>query len=213
LQPVVKVKICGVTKPEFALAAAEAGADYIGLMFAESPRKITTVQGKEIVLAIKGAQGNRPKTVGVFVNHSPEEIASLVKEVGFDMAQLSGDEALTTLGSYTVPLIKAIHVGAPEATQDLRGSLASLKAQNVLPLLDAKVQGKYGGTGRAFDHTLAKALAKEFDFLLAGGLTPDNITEAVAQVHPWGVDVSSGVETNGVKDVAKIRDFIKRAKR
>ncbi|MBM4406611.1 MAG: phosphoribosylanthranilate isomerase [Chloroflexi bacterium] len=212
----VRVKICGVTKPEYALAAADAGADYIGLMFAESPRKISAGQAREIVLALKHAEGDRPKTVGVFVNRPPAEISAMAKEVGFDMAQLSGDEPEGELDSYTVPLIKVVHVdtSAPEsiALLTLRRKLAFLTERAILPMLDAKVKGKYGGTGQTFDHSLAKSLAQEFDFLLAGGLSPDSIADVIAQVHPWGVDVSSGVETNGVKDVAKIRDFLRKAK-
>ncbi len=211
-----KVKICGVTKPEFASAAAEAGADYIGLMFAESPRRITKEQAREIVQAVRGKKGKQPTLVGVFVNRPPLEIATMAKEVGFDIAQLSGDEPEDELEEFTIPLIKAVHVDSsipgPVRLLTLRRRLTFLKQRNILPLLDTKVKGKYGGTGQPFDRELAKTLAQEFDFLLAGGLTPGNVGEIVAQVQPWGVDVSSGVETSGVKDMAKIQEFLKRTK-
>ncbi len=104
-----KVKICGVTKPEFALAAAEAGADYIGLMFAESPRRITKEQAREIVQAVRATKSTRPKLVGVFVNRPAAEVTATAKEVGFDIAQLSGDEPVDEVEEFSIPLIKAVH--------------------------------------------------------------------------------------------------------
>ena len=212
-----KIKICGVTQPSHALAAAEAGADFIGMVFAPSQRRLSREQAKAIAEAVRGSGGPQPKLVGVFVDADPREVNSIADEVGLDMAQLSGDEDVDYLSEIERPAIKVVHVPskppAEVAWPGIRRGLAVLRQAEAVPLLDTEVEGQAGGTGRSFDWDVAGELAQEFDFLLAGGLTPENVAEAVARVRPWAVDVSSGVETDGVKDTAKIRAFIQAVRR
>lgn len=206
------VKICGVRHPEHALVAAEAGADYIGMIFAPSRRQITVEQAAAIVAAVKSGMKAPPKLVGVFVNAPAEQVNEAAEKAGLDMVQLSGNEDEDYLEEVRFPRIKAVHVDPklPGAVgwMTLRRRMSSLKALDVLPLLDAQVDGQFGGTGQAFDWATAKSGASDFDYMLAGGLTALNVGEAIAHLHPWAVDVSSGVETTGVKDEAKIRSFI-----
>ena len=166
---------------------------------------------------MRGSSGPQPKLVGVFVNAEPREVNSIADEVGLDMAQLSGDEDVDYLSEIQRPVIKAVHVPseppAEVAWPGVRRGLAILREAGAVPLLDTEVEGQAGGTGRPFDWEVARELAQDFDFMLAGGLTPENVAEAVARVRPWAVDVSSGVETDGVKDTAKIRAFIQAVRR
>ena len=206
------VKICGVTDPAHALAAADAGADLVGLMFAPSSRRLGLEGARRIVQGLRASSGPHPRLVGVFANAEPEEVNRVATALELDMVQLSGSEADDFLGKMLRPIIKAVHVPreqpAEVALPSLGKRLAYLRGVEALPLLDTQVEGAFGGTGLTFDHRVAQALAREFEFLLGGGLTPENVAEAVSLVRPWGVDVSSGVETAGVKDPAKIRAFV-----
>ncbi len=208
-----KIKICGVTQPAHALAAAEAGASFIGLVFAESSRRLTIDRARPIVEAVRRLGPRAPKLVGVFANAAPGEINRTAEALDLDYVQLSGDEPEDDLALVRRPAIKAVHVPAhqpPEVSvPGARATLARLRERGALPLLDTKLGGRYGGSGATFDWTTAQALAREFDLLLAGGLTPANVGEAVGLVHPWGVDVSSGVERDGAKDPALIRAFVR----
>ena len=203
------VKICGISRLEDAEAAA--GADFIGLVFAESPRRVTLEQARAIVEAVRSRPAS-PKAVGVFANNTLDEVNETARALGLDYVQISGDEADDHLRRIDAPVVRAVHIqaGAGERPDPaaLAARLDALHALGATPLLDAKVDARYGGTGRRFDHDAARDAAREHDFLLAGGLTPENVADAVANVRPWGVDVSSGVETGGVKDPAKIRAFI-----
>lgn len=203
------VKICGISRQED--AEATAGADFIGLMFAESPRHITLEQARALVEAVR-SRPTPPKAVGVFANTPLDEVNETARALALDYVQISGDEPDDYVRRVEVPVIRSVHVeaGAGQRTDTaaLAARLDGLRALGATPLLDAKVDARYGGTGRRFDHAAARDAAREHDFLLAGGLTPENVAEAVAGVRPWGVDVSSGVETGGVKDAAKIRAFI-----
>ena len=203
------VKICGLSRQEDVEAAA--GADLIGLMFAESPRHITLDQARALVEAVRSLP-SPPKAVGVFANNPLDEVNETARALALDYVQISGDEPDEDLQRFEAPVIRSVHIeAAPGQRPDpaaLGARLDTLRALGATPLLDAKVDARYGGTGRRFDHAAARDAAREHDFLLAGGLTPENVAQAVAGVRPWGVDVSSGVETNGVKDPAKIRAFI-----
>ena len=203
------VKICGISRREDAEAAA--GADFIGLVFADSPRRVTLEQARALVEAVR-SRPDPPKTVGVFANNPLDDVNETARALALDYVQLSGDEPDDDLRRVEAPVIRAVHVQAgPGQRPDpaaLAARLDALHALGVTPLLDAKVDARYGGTGRRFDHASARDAARRHDFLLAGGLTPENVAEAVAEVRPWGVDVSSGVETAGAKDPAKIRAFI-----
>ncbi len=206
------VKICGISQVEHALAAAEAGADFIGMVMADSPRQVTPDKAREIATAVRAKAGHRPALVGVFVNAPADEVNRIALMCELDYVQLSGDETLEYCKRIAKPVIKAIHVKDGQTTTALEAELRRAQKAGVLCLLDTELPTKYGGGGRSFDWQVAKGLSDRFDFVLAGGLTPDNVAEAISVVHPWAVDVSSGVESGGVKDIAKIRAFIKAAK-
>ncbi len=209
----VRVKICGLTSPEHAVAAAEAGASFAGLVFAESRRQLTIERARPIAEAVRQQGAARPRIVGVFANQTIGEMHRIAEAVRLDLMQLSGDEPPDMVTKVRWPAIKACHLPSGKVPDSelaaLRKALRYIRDAGALPLLDTKAPGRYGGTGKAFDWETARRLAKEFDFLLAGGLTPDNVSEAVRRVMPWGVDVSSGVERDGVKDPALIRGFIR----
>jgi phosphoribosylanthranilate isomerase len=211
----VDVKICGIMTPEHARAAVVAGADLIGLVFASSRRRISVEQARTIAAAAREAAtecGSTVGLVGVFVDEQPEQINAIVVEVGLDWVQLSGHEDVATIDAINAPVIKAIRFDAHPSEA---GWLAqSAETGRVDPLLiDANVSGSFGGAGVTGDWEQAAALARRRPTWLAGGLTPENITAAIERVQPQAVDVSSGVETGGVKDVAKIQVFIQNAKR
>ncbi len=199
----MKVKICGITTKEAAQEAVRSGADFIGFVFARSKREVTKEQAAEIAKVIPASV----KKVGVFVNESQEMIEEIVQTAGLDYIQLHGDESPEFCNSFRKPVIKAFHV---KEKDDL---LAIQNYQCAYYLLDSPA-GKYrGGNGEKFDWSLAKDISF-FDgkIILAGGLHADNVQEAIREVNPAGIDVSSGVETNGEKDLAKINIFIQKAK-
>lgn len=240
-----RVKICGCRTPEQALWAAEAGADFIGLVFAESRRRVDPEEAAEVVRALgtplrelevesppalyraatddlrawfeHGAAAlerllsrKRPLTVGVFANHDPEEINETVDECGIDLIQLSGGEPWSACLLANRQVIKVVHIGAGDSAA---ATLARLEPGGAMAvLLDSAGDGTFGGSGRTLDWQLAAEVAAALPVWLAGGLTPANVAAAVRTVRPWCVDVSSGVETDGVKDAAKIRAFVRAAK-
>ena len=208
-----RVKICGIKEPSQAVAAAGAGADYIGIVMAPSKRQVDIEQAKAIVAAVKGSQ---TLSVGVFVNMPSAEINRIAKYCNFDRIQLSGDESWEYVRELHRPAIKAVKVSKDHTGDRLLNELSGgyKKADYYfLPLLDCAVNGSYGGSGKAFDWSIAKVAAGKYRFVLAGGLTPENVGEAIASARPWGVDVSSGVETNGAKDIEKIKRFISTVRR
>ena len=209
------VKICGIREEVHALAAAEAGADFIGLVFAPSPRQITPVQAEKIAAAVKQS-GNTTEIVGVFVNMPAPEVNKIADFCHLDWVQLSGDESWEYCRQIARPIIKAIRIGQQlreEINAELTVGLKTLSPQKFITLLDSKVKGKYGGTGRAFDWSLARLAAQQIPVIIAGGLTPENVAKAIKIVAPWGVDISSGVEAGGVKHVAIIRALIEAVRR
>ncbi len=206
-----RVKICGVREEVHALAAAEAGADFIGLVFAPSPRQVTPAQAEKIAAAVKRS-GHATEVVGVFVNMPAPEVNKIADFCHLDRVQLSGDEPWEYCREIAKPLIKVLRVSRQHSPQQICTALANgariLANQKNIYLLDSQVKGKYGGTGTAFDWSLARQAAEQFPVIIAGGLTPENVAQAIKMAAPWGVDVSSGVEVGGVKDVARIRAFI-----
>jgi phosphoribosylanthranilate isomerase len=150
--------------------------------------------------------------VGVFVNATPEWMAEVLETCQLDLAQLSGDETAETLAALQSRAFKALR---PAHFQALQDDLARYQPSTTAPswLLDANRPGGYGGTGQTADWSLARRLAEQAPILLAGGLTPDNVADAVRQVEPWGVDVASGVESApGIKDPIRIKAFIQSAR-
>ncbi len=205
-----RVKICGIRDKTRALAAVEAGADFIGLVFAPSKRRVIPAKAREIADAVKKSS-DTTKLVGVFVNAPASDVNKLADFCALDWVQLSGDESWEYCLEIFKPVIKAIRVGQQspkELCADLRAGGKLLSPKNFIALLDSLVAGKYGGTGESFDWSLAQQVIKRFPVIIAGGLNPKNVAQLIETVRPWGVDVSSGVETGGVKDIAKIRTFI-----
>lgn len=201
----VRVKICGITRVEDALAVAAAGADAIGLVFyAKSPRAVDIEQARAILAALPPFV----TTVGLFVDAERNELERILASVPLDLLQFHGDESVQQCEAFGRPYIKALRV---KAGDDIAAQVARYpSAQGIL--LDAYVEGVPGGTGEAFDWSLIpQALSKPL--ILAGGLRPDSVAEAVSRVRPYAVDVSGGVEASkGVKDVGKIGAFIRAAR-
>ena len=219
LKTMTIVKICGLREPEHALAAMGAGADLLGMVFVPGVRRrIAPEQARAIVQAVREARGaHAPKFVGLFSDQPLGEVNETIAAVGLDHVQLCGSEPLDFCRRVAVPPLKVLHVRADrpraESLSDLDARLIDLNAAGWLGILDKHSDVQPGGLGESFDWTLAAELARRGRrFLLAGGLTPQNVAEALRVAHPEGVDVSSGVETGGVKDVAKIRAFIQGAR-
>ncbi len=211
-----RIKICGITEEKQALAAAEAGADFIGLVFAPSPRRVNLEKAQRIVTAVRQS-GSSTEVVGIFVNSQATTVNLIAKNCYLDRVQLSGDESWEYCREIDRPLIKAVRIKRGQSLDDIRAHLQegikALSGQQHTFLLDSQVRGKYGGTGKVADWNLARQVAGEFPVLLAGGLTPENVTQALKRVAPWGVDVSSGVEVGGRKHIPRIRAFIKAVRR
>ncbi len=207
----MQVKICGITNREDALAAVSAGADMLGFNFYPgSPRCISPETCAEIMRALAGYN---VVTVGVFVNAAAEEIETTLQTYGLDLAQLSGDEPPEVLNRLGERAYKALR---PADEAGLKAGLGRYPQRTLAPawLVDAYRPGAFGGTGQVADWGLAAGLAAQAPVLLAGGLRPENVAAAIAQVHPWGVDVASGVELRpGKKDTQKMAAFIQNAKK
>ncbi len=209
-----RIKICGIKDKTHALAAMEAGADFIGLVFALSPRQVNPAQACDIINAIKKSGDpdySGTKVVGVFVNVPSSQVNEIADFCALDWVQLSGDESWEYCREIARPIIKTVRVGqqsVEELCAELSAGSRILAPQKFIFLLDSRVEGKYGGTGKSFDWNLAQEVAKKFPVIIAGGLNPNNVAKLIERIAPWGVDVSSGVETKGIKDMTKIRAFI-----
>jgi phosphoribosylanthranilate isomerase len=235
------VKICGIREPDHALAAAQAGADFIGLVFAPSHRQVSVEEAQAVARALGGRplaavrpaptetptdlpgwfreraqeiesmlRSKRPLLVGVFADAERASIHAIAMDCGLDLVQLSGHETWEACRGLARPVIKALRVGPGASAESVLENMQAGTAH--LCLLDSDVRGALGGSGQTFDWSIAAEVARRFPIVFAGGLTPENVGEAVQRVRPWAVDVSSGVETEGIKDVAKIRAFIAAAK-
>jgi phosphoribosylanthranilate isomerase len=200
----MKVKICGITDVHAALAAVDSGADAIGFVFAESKRKIDVVNARDIAAELP----SDIMKVGVFVNETKEVIERIATTVGLTHVQLHGNESAEFSSTLSLPVIKALGIEGKE-------SLEAIKDYPCDFLLLDGPKGKYqGGNGLSFDWSILKdhdLLGKKM--ILAGGLHEGNVLEAVRQVRPYMVDVSSGVETDEKKDLNKIKRFIDKVKR
>ena len=198
-----KVKICGIKTLNDALAAIEAGADYLGFNF--YPKSVRFVDKSTCASITSELKKRYPKIklVGVFVNTPVDEVKDILDNCSLDLAQLHGDEPPDVLARL-----------APRAFKAFRGLPADVSAyqRDAAPtfLVDAEVKGVYGGSGVRADWSGAQGLAERYPIFLAGGLNPENVAEAVRKVRPWGVDVASGVEAGpGEKDAEKMRTFVK----
>ena len=202
----VKVKVCGITSPEDARVAADAGADAVGLIFAESPRKVSVERAREIAAALP----QDILKVGVFVNEEPGEVLRIASEVGLDCAQLHGDEppeVVAAVRGAGLPVMKALRVRDAEALAEIETYEADLF------LLDAWSAKARGGTGERFDWELAKSLKGRDNIVVSGGLGPGNVREAIEYLEPYGVDASSSLEERpGKKSGERVRRFVGAAK-
>jgi phosphoribosylanthranilate isomerase len=203
-----KVKICGITEVSYARAAIEARADLIGVVFAPSPRQVTPDKAREIVTAVK----KRLPVAGVFVNMPAETVNSLASSCELDWVQLSGDESWEYCQEIEKPVIKTIHISNEWNEEKLLAHLEDgqrqLGSHSHIYLLDTFVEQRYGGTGQVFAWEIAKKAVAKYPVIIAGGLHPANVGQLVANLRPWGVDVSSGVESGGIKDIEKIKAFV-----
>jgi phosphoribosylanthranilate isomerase len=203
-----KVKICGITNPADSQVAIDAGADAIGLIFAESPRRVTPEAAREIVQSVdlKGAVA-----VGVFVDETPERIIEVARFVGLHVLQLHGGEppaVVTDLMKQSYDVVKSFRVGAEEEEVGPLGKYAPTAY-----LLDTYVPGRPGGTGEVFDWKIARDAKRFGRIILAGGLGVDNVLDAIAEAAPYGVDASSRLESSpGRKDHDAVREFVSRVK-
>lgn len=194
-----RIKICGLKEAEHVQAAVEAGADAIGFVFAPSKRQVSPEQAQALA-------SNTPasvKKIGVFVNSSAEEINEIVRTVPLDYVQLHGDERAALYEQIAVPVIKAISIRSAEDVD------RAFRDAAPLVLIDAPGTDFRGGSGHTFDWDLVENHAEARPFILAGGLNPDNVGQAITRIRPVMVDVSSGVETDGRKDSDKIKAFIR----
>jgi phosphoribosylanthranilate isomerase len=210
-----KIKICGITEVEHALAAAQAGVEFIGLVFAPSRRQVSVEKACQIAAAVRELNP-RPEIVGVFANANIAHLNQVADYLRLDWVQLSGNETIEYCKLVDRPIIKAVHISsdntAYEIAKIIESGYKSLPGCTLLYLLDTKVEGCYGGTGQTFEWKIAEELSRHFPIIVAGGLTPDNVATLVTRAKPFGVDVSSGVESGGKKDVTKIVRFVQAVK-
>ena len=213
-----RFKICGLRQVDHALTAADAGADFLGFNFVPGVRRqLSEDRARTIIQEFRRSRGSGgPRLVGLFADQPLEDVNRIIRYCALDMAQLCGDEPPEFWAQVEVPVIRQIKVRddgpKEETTAQLIDLLDAVVALGHIPLLDRHEVGSLGGTGRTFDWRIARQLAKRHDVLLAGGLHPENVAQAIATVRPWGVDVSSGVETGGTKDPKKIAAFAERVR-
>lgn len=197
-----KIKICGIKTLPDGLAAIDAGADYLGFNFYPKSMRFIEKDACTKITSVLKREYPRVKLVGVFVNSSVAEVQNIIEACSLDLAQLHGNETPDMLKQLAPRAFKAFR-GVPENVGDY--------ARNEAPacLIDASVKGVYGGTGVTADWSAVAELAQCYPLLLAGGLNPDNVADAVWQVRPWGVDVASGVEAgSGMKDAGRMKAFV-----
>ncbi len=239
------VKICGNRTPADVLAAAEAGADFVGMMFAASSRHIEVDEAQAMVRALGGPlsehefmlpppaqprvreevdewfqhgseviraylEVKRPLTVGVFADQPIEEVNEIAEEAGVDLVQLSGDETWEDCLLVTKQVIQVVHVSPLDSPSD---PMQFVEPGFALALMLDAAHGQYrGGGGVPFDWEVARLVAERIPLILAGGLNPENVGEAIRRVRPWVVDVASGTETDGRKDHDRVRAFVRAAR-
>lgn len=200
----LNVKICGITRLEDARFCAGAGADFLGfIQYEGSPRYIEPQQARQIIEWLYG-----PEPVGVFVNEDAETVNRIADEAGFTWVQLHGNEPPEVCAAIEKPVIKAFPVVHDASSDQLRPLLEPYREVADYFLLDTHKSNVWGGTGESFNWRLVRELSREFPILLAGGISAENVEEAVRTMRPAGVDLSSSVESApGVKDFDKLADF------
>ncbi|MEK7465944.1 MAG: phosphoribosylanthranilate isomerase [Planctomycetota bacterium] len=197
----IRVKICGITNLRDAVAAADAGADAVGFVFAESPRRVSVGAARKMSRQLPAFLHK----VGVFYNALPADVAMIARAAGLTWVQLHGDESKADARAIPFPSVKMFAVSEGKVVERVR------RWGDPLVLLEA---GKVGGSGKSFDWSIARRVGRVADVILAGGLKPENVREAVRIARPFAVDTASGVESRpGKKDHARIRRFIEEARR
>ena len=201
-----KIKICGLTRTEDIEMVNEFLPDYIGFVFAKSRRQVSAEQAKELKNKLRPAI----KAVGVFVNEKPENIAEIANQGIIDLIQIHGDEDAAYCAQLRkltqAPIIKVVRV-------ELEDDFAGIEEFDCdYYLFDTLSSKEYGGTGKAFDHSILYNKEIKKPFFVAGGLNQDNVAAVIEVIKPFGVDTSGGVETDGIKDANKIKEFIKQGR-
>ncbi|MEZ7172343.1 phosphoribosylanthranilate isomerase [Sporosarcina sp. OR05] len=197
-----KVKICGLMETEHVEAAVEAGVDAVGFVFAPSRRRVAIAQAKELARSVP----EHVLKIGVFVNATAEELAFAYREVPLDVVQYHGEESAEFIQRVGLPSIKVVAVRGADDVMDVR------EAKTDFVLVDAPGIEFKGGSGKVFDWSLLKGELPKERMIVAGGLHAGNVRDAIRQVRPFMVDVSSGVEKDGRKDASLIREFIREVK-
>lgn len=199
-----QVKICGITTLEDARFASGALADYLGFIFySESPRYVEPAKAGAIINWIEG-----PKKVGVFVNQPLDDVNSIATQTGIDLVQLHGNESPEYCNLVDLPVIKAFHVSDDTKPDELQSKVDAYRDCSEYFLFDTKSAEEWGGTGKTFDWNLIRNISGDHPFFLAGGLHSGNVEQAIKQVNPTVVDLSSGLEeAPGLKDFQKIEGF------
>ena len=214
----IHVKICGIGTPEDACVAAEAGADFIGMVFVpERRRRISPDAAREIVAAVREMDSPSPRIVGLFADQPLEEVNETIAHCALDAVQLCGGESVEFTAAVDCEVIKVLHIPAsyraPDDVPEIAARVQEYTDAGCLVTLDRLVEGLQGGTGQSFNLDVAASLAhRGHSFLLAGGLNPANVGRIISAVRPWGVDVSTGIETLGKKDRRKIQRFVSNAR-
>lgn len=200
-----KVKICGLTSLHDARFVSGALVHYMGFIFYDkSPRYIEPAKAGAIINWIEG-----PECVGVFVNQPLDDVNMIARQTGIDMIQLHGNEPAEYCDLVEKPIIKAIHISEDTDADKLSEQIEEYRSHVDYLLFDTRVDGQWGGTGQSFDWEILKEISGDIPFFLSGGLTPDNIRGACKTVHPFAVDLSSGVESEpGVKSFDKVEAFM-----
>lgn len=200
-----KVKICGITNLGDARFSAGAMADYLGFIFYEkSPRYVSPAEAGAMINWIEG-----PEKVGVFVNQPLDDVNQIAKESGLDLVQLHGSESLEYCELVEKPIIKVIHITPDYDLEELKAQVELYSEVSEFLLFDSKIDGLWGGTGKTFDWNILKDITGDKPFFLSGGLNPENVKEAIETVHPYAIDVSSGLEEKpGLKDFEKIENLM-----
>ena len=194
-----RIKICGITNRQDAHMAVDLGADALGFVFADSPRRVSPETAREIIATLPPFVDK----VGVFVNEDRDTVRGIHEFCRLTTLQFHGDEDHNYMESYSIPVIKAFRVEGDQVLDRIRA------CRQPYFLLDAHVDGRAGGTGQTFDWDIARQASSLGQIILSGGLTPENVTSSLEVVRPYAVDVSSGVESRpGGKDLTKLKQFI-----
>ncbi len=212
-----KVKICGIRDADVAFDAAKAGADFLGLCFVEGVRRqLKVMEGAAIVARYRlraDVKGYETKFAGLFRNQPRDWVNEVSKRAALDYVHLCGEEDESYMRSMWRPILRQVRVRGEMSAKDLEEIVLPHLDAGRMVVLDRYDEDTPGGSGKTFDWSAAEGVASRDGVLLAGGLSPDNVNAAIERLRPWGVDVSSGVETDGVKDRKKVRAFIREVRR